>query len=210
MSADPRPAAGFTLIESMLALVVVSTASVGAIAALLHAGKELRHGQQRQGVMLLVEAKAQVLRLADKSHLDTGTAGLPAAVAYTSATPPDQLPVGSAPWVPDPRPPQAGDLASGAYFRIDGLGNITAVDAATAPAGTACNQVPAGTWCREVLVTRNLPAGTGGIATGGTPIGNGDNGQVLPPGAQPYTVWTRISHAGDPGSTVVARELVIP
>jgi type II secretory pathway pseudopilin PulG len=203
-----RRAGGFTLIEAMVALVVTTIASTGAIAALLSAQHEVREGRLRQSGAALVEAKTQALVLTDKAHLADGFGGLPAAVTYSQATAPDQLAVGASPWVPDPSAAVAGALGTGAYFKLAADGKL--VPASDVAAGTTCDQVPAGIFCREVLLTKNLPAAAGNLKFNGQAIGDGDNSASLTTSAQPYTLWTRVSRGGDPASrAVVDRRLVL-
>ncbi|MFP2931126.1 type II secretion system protein, partial [Pyxidicoccus sp. 3LG] len=83
-------------------------------------------------------------------------------------------------------PPWPGDPGSGAYFMLSATGEVTPPDYAIPP-GTPCDstQLRAGTYCREVLVTRGLPADV-----------PANVGALLPAGARPVTVWTRVMRVG--------------
>lgn len=214
MARSPRPsrAAGFTLIEVMIALVIVATGSVGAILALLHAQDALHEGQVRQSKMLLIDAKAQRLKLLDKTLLQNGKAGM------VPVAQPEALPglktraAGSGSWIVDPTPAVAGasaevvaDLGAGAYFRLDGSGTIQY--ATSVAANTACADVPAHVFCREILITQGLPVGVGVIHAGGAELG--DNAALLAATARPFTVWTRITEGGNLNKAVVGWQVVV-
>ncbi|MFT3841397.1 MAG: prepilin-type N-terminal cleavage/methylation domain-containing protein [Myxococcaceae bacterium] len=136
MKTTQRRAGGFTLIEAMIAMVVLLVALVGALAGLISASQEFRAGQIRQGEMQLIEAKSQRMMLMDHT---TGPAGWPSTLQWTSAPQTSTWPggaggietmmPGTGAWVVDPDPPvcpgcsAAGgtdgvlDLSVGAYFK---------------------------------------------------------------------------------------------
>jgi hypothetical protein len=128
-----------------------------------------------------VEARAQRLWLANKNTL------VAQAVAPPSTFPPD-IPPGTEPWQVDTSVAVPNDPGSGAYFELSATGEVKAPVPAIA-AGTACNatEVPTGTYCREVLVTRGMPRT---VAV--------NSAALLPPGSQPVTVWTRVWRKGEP------------
>jgi prepilin-type N-terminal cleavage/methylation domain-containing protein len=214
MAPSPHPprAAGFTLIEVMIALLIVATGSLGAILALLHAQDALHEGQVRQSKMLLIDAKAQRLKLLDKTLIQSGKAGM------EPVAQPEVLPglktraAGSGSWSLDPTPAAAGssaelvaDLGGGAYFRVDGSGTIH-YDT-TVAANTPCASVPAKVFCREILVTQGLPVTVGTVSAGGTSLG--DNTALLAGTAKPFTVWTRVTEGGNLTQAVVGWQVVV-
>jgi|GEM_PF-1732482 len=209
---SPR-AAGFTLIEVLIALMIVATGSVGALLALLHAQGALHDGQVRQSKMVLIDAKAQRLSLLDKALLQSGKAGM------VPVAQPEPLPgletrvAGSGSWILDPTAPTVAasttdgvaDLGTGTYFRLEGSGKIRY--ATTVAANTACADVPAQVYCREILVTLGLPMAVGTISAGGTSLG--DNTAILATNAKTYTIWTRVSEGGDLQHAVVGWRVVV-
>jgi hypothetical protein len=198
--------------EVMIALAVVAVGSVGALAALLHAGENLREGQLRQSKMLLIDAKAQRLTLLNKTSLQSGGAGM------VPVPQPEPLPglkeaaAGAGSWIVDPSAPSViagttdgvADLGTGAYFLLEGSGRIRY---ATVDAGTACEDVPANYYCREILVTQGLPVAVGAVKAGGTDLG--DNAAIIAGTSRSYTVWTRVSKGGDLRHAVVGWKVVI-
>jgi prepilin-type N-terminal cleavage/methylation domain-containing protein len=182
---------GFTLVEVMIALGVMLVGALGALTGLAAASRELREGQLRQYKMVLIDATSQRIRLQDKQVLisyATAAGTLPSTVTAISA----------APWTLDATTLVPGDLGTGAYFKVLPNGQILQLDAATTPAvaaNTACNAVPQGIYCREVLVRAGGPvASPGAIATG----------------ASLATVWIRVSRMGEPASmAVTSREVVV-
>lgn len=184
-------ASGFTLLEVMIALVILALALTGSIAGLVHASTELREGELLQSKKALLDASMQRLLLADKA-----SAVVARAVARPATTP-TSLGLGAAPWAVDASAPVAGDLGTGAYFQVLPTGEVSHMPGV--PAGTACGaaELPAGTYCREVLVTEGAPHA---LSAG-----------QLPAGARAYTVWLRLSRKGEPASRAVAlTEVVIP
>lgn len=186
----PAPARGSSLLEVLIAMVVLALAAAGAVMGLLAASRDVRDGQLFQVKRLLLEARTQRLWLASKAPLLLLAVERP-------ATLPTELEPGTAPWAADPTPPVAGDPGSGAYFQLSPTGEVEPLTGITA--GTACNDpaLPDGSYCREVLVTRGLPLEvTGGAAN------------VLPAGSQPVTVWTRVVRKGDTAERAVAHNEV--
>lgn len=169
-------AKGFTLLETMVALAVLAVAVVGALAAINHSNVELQQGQLRLYKGVLADEAIQRWRLAPKWTIP--------AVAFTTA--PDAMAIGANPWQRDP---------NGAYFVVltDEAKPTTLADP-----NTACDQVPVGIVCREVLWTTGLPVP--GAADGG----------IVPAGVQPITRWVRVSRGGElPSSAVVQREVFL-
>lgn len=99
------PEGGFTLLEVMIALVILLLASLGVAAGLLAASRDLRAGQLTQYRALLADARVQRVRLADKAALIASASGTLA-------------------WVPDPLPAVAGDLGTGECYYIQPNGEI--------------------------------------------------------------------------------------
>lgn len=213
MTTDTVRQQGFTLLETMIALVVLAVAALGALAGMMTASKELSASQARQYKTSLAEAHAQAyLFLANKQPL------LASAVTVTPPSPePDQIAVGpeatppspSLPWQLDPTTPQevapattpptfVDPMSAGAFFKVDALGHIVPIDTnvdSNVSAWTAsrnCLSAPVGTFCREIAVTTGVEDTT--VAPSGTA----------------YTLWTRVTRVGDPpGSEVVHREVIV-
>ncbi len=186
----PAPARGSSLLEVLIAMVVLALAATGAVVGLLAASQDVRDGQLFQVKRLLVEARTQRLWLASKAPLLVQAVERP-------ATPPTELEPGTEPWAADPTPAVPGDPGSGAYFRLSPTGEVESLTGITT--GTACNapELPEGSYCREVLVMRGLPReATGGAAN------------VLPAGSQPVTVWTRVVRKGDSAERAVVHNEV--
>jgi len=198
-----KRAGGFTLIEAMIAMVVLLVALVGALAGLISASQEFRAGQIRQGEMQLIEAKSQRLMLMDHT---TGPAGWPASLQWTSApsttswtygSGPETMMPGTGSWVVDPDPPicptcalNGGvngplDLSVAAYFTITPDGTI-APDLTVTP-GVPCNDssIRPTTFCRELVVGNGIQNSAGNLAS-----------QALPVNHIGYTVWIRVTRNG--------------
>jgi type II secretory pathway pseudopilin PulG len=196
MKTSTRPGhRGATILETLIASVIIIFGLTAALAALLAAATESRLAQNRQSKMMLLDAAMQRFHLMNKLQL---IQSLPITPITANPRP---LAVGVAPWVADPSPindpsPTNIDFSNGAYFNIapDGticrpratvVGNCPA--SAAVPAGTPCDSaaVPIGTFCREVVVSRGAPPGVP------TPI-------VLPTGSQAMSVWVRVSRRTTP------------
>ena len=172
---------GFTLPETLIALAILATAITGAFAGILNASNDLREAQLRQYKMALIDATAQRLTLASKASFSAS------AVLQMPSISPDLLKPGTAPWQLDSTSPSTGDLSTGAYFQVLPNGQIQHVTFATSlPCGSS--SLPQGTYCREVLLAPGL---------------SGPNSGALPPGAQAYTQWIRVSRQGEPLSSAV-------
>ena len=183
---------GITLIETMVALLILAIASVGAFTTLLSAKGELREGQLRQYKMTLIDTKVQRLWLSSKSVLPSPALLPPSTIGLATA------PLNSSGWAVDGTTPIAGDLGTGAYFKIISDGTITPLDSGTVPpvpAGTACNSgaLPVGVYCREVLVTQGL-------------LPNG----ALPAGAtKVWIYWIRVIRSGEPVDKAALDQVVL-
>ena len=173
-------ARGVTLIETMVALLILAIASVGAFTTLLSAKGELREGQLRQYKMTLIDTKVQRLWLTSKTLLPLPALLPPSTLGLASA------PLNSSGWSVDGTTPLPGDLGTGSYFKIISDGTITPLNGATVPAvaaGTPCNSaaLPVGVYCREVLITQGM-------------LPNG----ALPPGAtKVWVYWVRVVRSGE-------------
>jgi prepilin-type N-terminal cleavage/methylation domain-containing protein len=195
-----RQQGGFTLLEAMIAMVVLLVALVGALAGLISSSQEFRAGQIRQAEMALIEAKSQRMMLMDHS---AGPVSWPSALQWTNAPlsnswayqagPEFQAP-GTNMWVVDPDPAQCPvgctvvgplDLSVGAYFIITPDGRITPDNTVTA--GTPCNDssIPVTTFCRELVVGQGIETSSGNLAA-----------QALPLNHTGYTVWFRVVRNG--------------
>ncbi|NVJ25725.1 MULTISPECIES: type IV pilus modification PilV family protein [Myxococcus] len=170
---------GSSLIEVLIAMVVLALAATGAVGGIVFASRDVHDGQLLQVKRLLLEASTQRLWLAAKGPLLARAVPRP-------TQPPTTLAPGAAPWRADPTVPVTGDPSSGAYFMLSATGHVEPL--AGIPAGTACNDaaLPEGTYCREVLVTTGLPLEVPPSATA-----------LLPAGSRPVTVWTRVVRKGD-------------
>jgi prepilin-type N-terminal cleavage/methylation domain-containing protein len=198
-----RPASrqiGFTLIEVMIALLVLAFAAMGAFAGLTYASKELNEGQLRQFKMALLDAKTQRLMGGSKQNISSFGFDSTPASAIPSAAPPN-LPIGASPWLPDSTTSVSGDISTGAYFQIRADGTL--VPDLTVPAATPCSStsIPIGTYCRELMITRGTPGGStatpnAGIAT-----------QTLA-GGTATTYWTRISRMTVTGPEPLTKAIV--
>lgn len=199
MSPHPLPrrrralARGVSLVEVVIAMGVLAVAGLGAVGGMVTASRQVHDGQLFQVKRLLVEARAQRLWLANKNTL------VAQAVDRPALFPPD-LPPGTAPWRVDSSAAVANDPGSGAYFELSATGEVKPPATVIAP-GTACNAaaVPVGTYCREVLVTRGMPR-----------VVAVNTAALLPAGAQPITVWTRVWRKGeDPALATVHSEVFV-
>ncbi|MCY1031196.1 type II secretion system protein, partial [Corallococcus sp. BB11-1] len=103
---------------------------------------------------------------------------------------PTEIPFGAAPWKLDPSPASATDTGTGAYFRVKPTGEVEPMTGV--PANTPCldstpdTVLPKDVYCREVLVTKGLPQDL-----------PPESQALVPPGAMPFTVWTRVYRKGD-------------
>ena len=201
-----RPArarmSGFTMIEAMVAMTILAIGLLGNFMALVQASKLSREGQLRQFKTTLVDTKMQRLLLADKSRLPTMVGGLQTVSATLY---PPSVAVGAAPWVIDPSTPDTtvpgpGDLGKGAVFSISPNGDVHPITGTFS--SCADPAIPAGAYCREVLLHNRLPLATGANATIQTNLDAA--------GAQSSTLWVRISRTGDSlGFAVFERKLVV-
>ena len=182
---------GFSMLETVIAFAILAVASAGALNGLLAANSDLRKGQLRQYEMALVDATLQRMMLSDKSSSVSSAVPPP-------ATSPPLLPIGAAPWAPDPTSPSPGDLSRGAYFRVLPDGEIT--PDTTIPAGTPCNAatLPDGIYCREMVLTSGMPAALGAHAG------------IMPAQSLPLTFWVRVFRKGEnPVNAVVHRMVLV-
>lgn len=185
-----RRAAGFTLLETTMAMSVMAVAGLGALAAMGHSGNELLRGQLYQSKTALLRESSQRMMLAAKAHPSLTTPGktlLAARAKALPSTPPEKLAIGAAPWAPD---------SDGAYFMLSSGGEITPLTGIAA--GTACgdSSLPAGSYCRETLVTVGMP------------VALGSNAALVPAGMSPFTFWARISRQGEPAERAVTHREV--
>jgi len=209
--------AGFSLLEVMMALVVLLVALVGAVAGLIAGAQSFHDGQIRQSRMVLAEAKMQWLEMS----LRSGAGGSPPpidSVAFVGGSTgpmgswlaagttgnPENNAIGTSPWFPDPTPSTcpsgctnigATNLSTGAYFNITADGTIT--HNTTVAANTTCDAVPAGVYCREIYIAKGMetttwPSDTGAAIT-----------------TQPYTIWVRIAKAGESTTQMVTQRDVV-
>jgi prepilin-type N-terminal cleavage/methylation domain-containing protein len=212
MTKRTSTASGFTLIETMIALAILGIALIGSLTALIAAGQQLKDGQVRQYRSELVDAAVQRFEVANKyvgaNGVFTGASPFATATALTVACPGacNQLAIGTWGLGYDPTqtlappPPPLIDLSIGAYFIVREDGEIQPLNATTVPAvaGTpVCNDpsLPAGSYCREVMITSTTTAGA--IVSSGATWTN-----AWPPPAtittqSIYTVWVRVSQKGD-------------
>jgi hypothetical protein len=144
----------------------------------------------------------QRLLLANKSQLPTMVGGLQ---TISNTLYPPSVAVGAAPWVIDPSTPDTtvpgpGDLGKGAVFSISPNGDVHPITGTFS--SCADPAIPAGAYCREVLLHNRLPLATGANATIQTNLDAA--------GAQSSTLWVRISRTGDSlGFAVFERKLVV-
>lgn len=168
-------APGFSILETMIAMVVLSIGLIGALAALQRGATESRLGQTRQVKLMLAEAALQRVKLQNKSAFFTGLPAQPTVDIKTLA-------VGTAPWVSDPTSSaDPNDFSQGAFFNILPDGTITRA-AVVGPCTAAT--VPVGTICREVFTHTGGPYHATNVAVPTV---------SFPAGAQLATVWVRVS-----------------
>ncbi|WP_375756783.1 type II secretion system protein [Corallococcus exercitus] len=174
---------GSGLLEVLISMSVLALAAVGAVMGMVAATRDVKDGQVLQGRRMLLEARTQRLWLASKLELANQ------AVARPSTYPPE-LALGATPWQLDPSTPQAGDVGTGAYFRVLPTGQVA--PALDVPNGTPCSVstpdavLPRDVYCREILVTKGLPKDLPPAAQA-----------MVPAGALPFTFWTRAYRKGD-------------
>jgi prepilin-type N-terminal cleavage/methylation domain-containing protein len=181
---------GFTLIEVLVASLVLAIGIVGAILGLISAAKELRYGELRQVAGALAEAKSQALISTNKLWLAS------APPPYTNPLPGcstaiEALSPGTAPWVLDPTSASgvANDLAEGAFFKVLPNGQVSSVSSTDGGWTSCASAIPTGMYCREVALCQ-------GMIDGGIP-------SIIAAGGTPYTYLTRVSRAGDPLTSAV-------
>jgi len=195
-----RRSSGFTLIEVMIALVVLALGIVGSLIAVLAAGKELKEGQTRQVRSLLGDASARRFMLASKLPGSALQVAADASLLTTVCpTPCTGLPIGAAPWTLDNTTFATGDLATGQYFRVFKNGEIEQITATTTPAvaaGTPCDAVPRTIYCREFMITRS-PAPIVTAKSTWTAAWPPAALAAVPVDANIYTVWIRLVKGGD-------------
>ena len=175
---------GVSILEALIAMVVLLIGLVGALAAMQQGVIEARQGQNRQQKLVIADASLQRLRLQDKSNYFSMATAIPRPSSNVKT-----IAVGTGPWVVDPLVGDPLDFSTGAYFRIAPDGTIT--KDATVAAGTACNAVPPGVVCREVLTHTGRP-----YTTFGDP--------AWPAGVQVATSWVRVSRRPDANSPAEA------
>jgi type II secretory pathway pseudopilin PulG len=193
---------GFTMIEAMVAMTVLAVGLLGNFMALVQASKLSREGQLRQYKTMLVDTKMQRLLLADKIRLPTMVGGLQ---TISDTLYPPSVAIGGAPWVIDPSTPDSavpgpGDLGKGAVFSLSPNGDVHPLTGTF----TSCADpaIPAGAYCREVLLHNRLPLATAGNAT--------VQANLDAAGAQSSTLWIRISRKGDSfGFAVFERKVLV-
>jgi prepilin-type N-terminal cleavage/methylation domain-containing protein len=190
---------GFSLIEVMVALAILAFVAIGALGAIIMASQNVRDGQLRQYKAALVEARVQLLMLADKTQLNSGSPAANALYGTLGSYPGQSLEkvaIGSSPWQLDPTPASTNALGTGPFFSVTEGGNIATVSSGA----TSCadSTLKKGTLCREVALISGMPDGSS--PTSGTA----------------YTLWTRVIRVGDPSPSsnpslyaVVDREVVV-
>ncbi|NOK21966.1 PulJ/GspJ family protein [Corallococcus carmarthensis] len=174
---------GSGILEVLISMSILALAAVGAVLGMVAATRDVKDGQVLQGRRMLLEARVQRLWLASKVELANQ------AVPRPALFPPD-VALGTTPWQLDPSAPQAGDVGTGAYFRVRPTGQVE--PALDVPAGTACNAstpdtvLPRDVYCREILVTKGLPKDLPPAAQA-----------MVPAGSLPFTFWTRAYRKND-------------
>jgi prepilin-type N-terminal cleavage/methylation domain-containing protein len=191
---DRLDTAGFTLLETMIALAILGIALMGTLGGFITVDTQLKDAQLRQGKMVLLDAKVQRVLLTNKAELT----GIPAVW-----TPDPTQSIVNANNTPTPRPvPDPDiDLSVGAYFLVLPNGEITQINLA---AGTPCTSglLPGGAYCREVMVTPGMPNGAALPSGGAWP---GLNGVVAP-----QTYWIRVYRRGqNPSQAQVYQQVLI-
>jgi prepilin-type N-terminal cleavage/methylation domain-containing protein len=180
---------GVSILEVMMAMVVLAIALVGSLAALQRGLTESRLGQNRQQKVMLADAALQRQRLMDKTTFFTSTIEPDSSLRFVgsvfNARPGTDItaqPVGTGVWIVDPTTSgDPNDLSQGAYFNVLPDGTITRATG-IAP-GTKCNVVPIGTVCREMYTHQGLPFGATDVMAAGR----------LPAGTNVATTWVRIT-----------------
>lgn len=127
-----RSAAGFTLLETTIALAILALAALGTLAAVNHSNIELRQGELRMTKAALADEAMQRQRLAPKSSIPP-----PGSDKWDK-------------WVPD------------AYFRVGPDGRFDEVTASAdggIPAETPCSSVERPFMCREIRWSDATPEG---------------------------------------------------
>ncbi|WP_223642697.1 type II secretion system protein J [Corallococcus sp. EGB] len=194
----PRSASrrGSGILEVLISMSILALAAVGAVMGMVAATRDVKDGQVLQGRRMLLEARVQRLWLASKADLAAQ------AVTRPALFPPD-LALGTAPWTLDPSAPVAGDVGTGAYFRVRPTGQVE--PALDVPAGTPCTAatpdsvLPRDVYCREILVTQGLPKDLSPAAQA-----------LVPAGALPFTFWTRAYRKNDsPERAIVHSEVFV-
>lgn len=154
--AGPRRRDGFTLLEVIIAVAILSVGAIGAMMGMLAAARDLRAGQTRLHQQVLVDASLQRARLFNKAALYATAVD----VALAGDMPSMQG-VGGAAWHVDPSAPAPGDLSVGALFVMLPNGTFAPCNATSTPACAAAPPascldaaIPVGVFCREVAVTR--------------------------------------------------------
>lgn len=172
-------------------MVVLAIGLIGALAALQRGASEARLGQTRQMKVMLAEAALQRIKLQDKNLFFTGLAGQPTSDITV-------LPIGTAPWIPDPTSTaDALDFSQGAYFNILPDGTVTPL-AVVGPCTAAT--VPLGTICREVFTHTGAPFHATNLSL---PAG------ALPAGARMATAWVRVSRKTSATARLEGEEIII-
>lgn len=168
---------GFTIVETMISMVVLGIGLIGALGALQRGATEARLGQNRQMKMMLADAALQRIRFMDKQTLYNAAAPQPSVDILALA-------VGASPWVQDPTSTTDPlDFSQGAYFNILPDGTITAVPVTGNPPCTDAS-VPVGTICREVLIHKGAPFHATNLTI---PAG------AIPSASSVATAWVRVS-----------------
>lgn len=187
---------GFSILEALFAMVILTIGLTAALAALNRGAVESRLGQNRQAKTMLADASLQRLKMVPKN---TYFSALP--VQPTSDI--TNVAVGAAPWVPDPTTSgDPNDLSLGAYFTVTPDGTIAR--AVGVPANTPCSAaaVTPGMICREVFTHTGGPFGGTNIAGA---LDAGFFGIA--------TTWVRITRKPGPNfpaeQDIVLREVVI-
>jgi prepilin-type N-terminal cleavage/methylation domain-containing protein len=179
---------GFSLLEVMVAIGILTLVLVGALTGLVAASQNVSTGQMEQYETALVEARVQNLLLADKTQLTSGSTmanEIFGTVGTYPGKPLSQVAIGTSPWQIDPNPPNPSTptfpypLNNGALFNVDPTGKVVQLTTGSAASCADSTNIPVGTLCREVAYLQTMPNGTAPIT------GNA------------YTLCTRVSRMGD-------------